>query len=363
MARKSMLALGVLGAFGATAQAQSNVQVYGIIDAGAGVVTRTATGNQRLWRVNADASTSSRFGVRGSEDLGNGLSAFFGLESGLDPRNGNAQGVASSGTINGAAAPASFWRRGAYVGLRSATLGTLTIGRYGVPGVGISVANNNMITTGFNSGLGATLAAVGIGNDFWNNNQIRYDSPKFGNFDFAANVSFGETAGSLRSGSTAGVTARYNAQPLVFTAAYQRDEDWRPTGAHVSWYWLTGTYISGPFRASVGYIEVKNERNIAGWFESNQWTIGARYDFTPQLSLSGHYFEIDDKRAAGTKTTLAVVNLAYALSKRTSLYGVYGHADSGTIGVTPIWGGAANATTTVRNATNQGFTAGITHTF
>ncbi|UUX97322.1 porin [Aquabacterium sp. J223] len=363
MARKSMLALGVLGAFGASAQAQSSVQVYGIIDAGVGAVTKTATSNDRLYRTNADASTSSRFGLRGTEDLGKGLSAFFGMESGLDPRNGNAQGTASSGTINGAAAPASFWRRGAYVGLRSTTLGAVTIGRFGVPGVGISVANNNMITTGFNSGLGATLAAVGIGNDFWNNNQIRYDSPKFGNFDFAGNISFGETAGSLRSGSNAGVTARYSMQPLVFTAAYQRDEDWRPTGAHVSWYWLSGTYIKGPFRASVGYIDVNNDRNIAGWFDSTQWTVGARYDFTPQLSLSGHYFGLDDKRAGGTKTTLTVVNLAYALSKRTSLYAVYGHADSGTIGVTPIWGAAANAQTTVRNAVNQGLTAGLLHTF
>lgn len=249
------------------------------------------------------------------------------------------------------------------MGLRSTTWGTLTVGRFGVPGVGISVANNNMITTGFNSGLGATLAAVGLGGDFWNNNQIRYDSPKFGNFDFAANLSFGEVADNGRAGSTAGVTARYNAQPLVFTAAYQRDEDWRPTGAHLSWYWLTGTYISGRFRASAGYLDVRNERNIAGWIDSSQWTIGARYDLTPQLSLSGHYFQIDDKRAGGTNTKLTIVNLAYALSKRTSLYGVYGHADSGTIGVTPIWGAAANPMTTVRNATNNGLTVGVVHSF
>lgn len=104
MARKTMIALGLLGAFGASAQAQSSLQLYGVIDAGVGAVTKTATSDATFWRVNVDASSSSRLGVRGSEDLGRGFSALFGLEAGLDPRNGSTTGTASSGTINGAAA-------------------------------------------------------------------------------------------------------------------------------------------------------------------------------------------------------------------------------------------------------------------
>ena len=67
--KKSLLVLAVLGAFTGAASAQSNVTIYGVIDAGiayekgsAGSVTKLATGVQ----------SGNRLGFKGSEDLGGG---------------------------------------------------------------------------------------------------------------------------------------------------------------------------------------------------------------------------------------------------------------------------------------------------
>ena len=367
MRNKSLLFPFALTVAATCAQAQSSVTLYGLLDLGAGYVSKTAAAGGvtagSLTRTNTDTGSSSRLGFRGVEDLGGGLSAIFLLELGIDMRNGLAQGAASSGTTVGANAPQSFFRRGSYVGLAHRQYGTVTLGRHGTAGVGAQALNTNAIATGFNTGVGAAIAAQGMGGDFWNNNQIRYDSPVMGGFDFSAAYALGEAADSTRPASSAGLMARYNVAPFQVVAAYQRDEDRTATGKHLSWSWLSGSYTVSKVRLTAGYNRVKNDGLIAGWFSSDLVTVGARYYVTPVLSVSGQLFQLRDKRVAGTKTKMAVAEVAYDLSKRTSVYLMMGHVDAGTIGITPIWGAAANAATTVANATNRGATVGVIHRF
>jgi len=116
--KKSLLALGVLGAFAGAAHAQSSVTLYGIIDGGFTYVNKTGgnvagTGNAtKNISLNSGNLQGSRWGLKGAEDLGGGLKAIFVLESGFNVNNGmSAQG----GRLFG---------RQAYVGLSSATAGT-----------------------------------------------------------------------------------------------------------------------------------------------------------------------------------------------------------------------------------------------
>ena len=64
--------------------------LYGLIDAGIGYEKVKFNGNSQS-RVGAvqGVSSGSRFGLRGSEDLGDGLRAVFNLEAGFGPLNGN----------------------------------------------------------------------------------------------------------------------------------------------------------------------------------------------------------------------------------------------------------------------------------
>lgn len=115
--KKSLLALVVLGAFAGAASAQSSVVIFGKIDQA--IAKPIGTKNKQIMD-----TAGSRIAFRGSEDLGGGLSAIFAFEHRFNPDTGtNAAGTASS------PAPNRFWEGFSYVGVRSATLGGITIGR------------------------------------------------------------------------------------------------------------------------------------------------------------------------------------------------------------------------------------------
>jgi len=79
--KKSALALAVLAALSLNASAQTNVQVYGIMDAGVEYVNHATANDGSQVRVVSGGKNTSRWGFRGSEDLGGGLKAVFNLAS------------------------------------------------------------------------------------------------------------------------------------------------------------------------------------------------------------------------------------------------------------------------------------------
>ncbi len=118
--KKLLIATAALAMVAGTAQAQSSVTVYGIIDTGYNSLeTTTAAGAKTTTsqiRTNGEASTS-RFGLRGSEDLGGGMKANFVIESNIG--NTNANNTAGSTNLGDRA----FW-----AGLQDAKMGELRIG-------------------------------------------------------------------------------------------------------------------------------------------------------------------------------------------------------------------------------------------
>ena len=111
--KKCLLAGAALVTLTGTAHAQSSVTLYGLIDEGLQFNTnnKQIVGGRnvggRLWNLDSLAGPSgSRWGMKGSEDLGGGLSAVFTLESGVNLNSG----AAGQG--------ATLFGRQAYVGLR-----------------------------------------------------------------------------------------------------------------------------------------------------------------------------------------------------------------------------------------------------
>src|ERR1700751_1206050 len=93
------------------AYAQSSVTLYGLIDEGVNFTNNAGSGS--AVQVRSGDTSGSRWGVRGDEDLGGGLSAIFRLESGFNASNGQ---LGEGGRLFG---------RQAYVGLQSQQYGTL----------------------------------------------------------------------------------------------------------------------------------------------------------------------------------------------------------------------------------------------
>lgn len=96
----------------------TSVTLYGVLDSGLQYVNHGPNGGGTNLDVASGNLSGSRWGMRGTEDLGDGLSTVFALESGFDVSNGESlQGGRQFG-------------RQAYVGLADKTWGTLTLGRH-----------------------------------------------------------------------------------------------------------------------------------------------------------------------------------------------------------------------------------------
>ncbi len=116
---KKVLTAAILATLGGTAHAQSSVTLYGLIDAGISYVnnSKTSTGSDKLFKYDDGVAQGSRWGLRGTEDLGGGLKAIFVLENGFNSGNGT---LGQGGAMFG---------RQAFVGLSKTDVGSLTFGR------------------------------------------------------------------------------------------------------------------------------------------------------------------------------------------------------------------------------------------
>ncbi len=199
--KKLLIASAALAMVAGTAQAQSSVTVYGLIDAGyatsnidhgAGVET-----NQKvvggLHSGNGTGTLSgSRLGFRGTEDLGGGLKANFVLETGINYSTGQSATTAAAAGAGLQANGAMFQNvRQGWAGLSSAKAGEVRIGTHNSLAKDTTEAidpNGGVTLTGFVSQLGlqATRPA----------NSITYLSPVMNGFSFQAQYDEGETTTS-----------------------------------------------------------------------------------------------------------------------------------------------------------------------
>src|ERR1700744_2441831 len=113
--KKSLLVVALSGAFAISAHAQSSVTLYGLIDTGL-VYTNNQLGHSN-WQEVSSSTQNTVFGLKGSEDLGDGLHAVFKLEQGFLLNNG-AQAFSGDG-----------FGSQAWVGLQSDSFGPIPRGR------------------------------------------------------------------------------------------------------------------------------------------------------------------------------------------------------------------------------------------
>jgi predicted porin len=114
---KKTAALALLAGISAAASAQSNVTLFGVVDVAA---RYTKNGDSHVKSLASNGLQTSRLGVRGFEDLGDGLKAGFWLETGLNPDNGTTSDANR------------FWNRRSTVSLLG-NFGELRLGRDTTP--------------------------------------------------------------------------------------------------------------------------------------------------------------------------------------------------------------------------------------
>lgn len=268
--QKTLLAAALMAglATAGVAQAESSVTLYGIADAGYGY------SQYKLNDHNVDLKKTSsgllggslagnRFGLRGSEDLGNGLRAIFTLEQGFDIGSG---------------APADSDRqfsRQAFVGVASDSWGTFTMGRQYDAGVDAGIVENGDGTNGFNLGdMDKAFGSTGMNGGTRIDNSFKYTTPSMAGFK------------AIFLYGTGG-----NGNTTVFRNGNDDTKDTN-RGNHGS---VGLVYANGPLSVGASYTRENRGETTTGDFNTTQftkdavtnWNIGAAYDFeVVKLSLA-----------------------------------------------------------------------------
>ncbi len=361
--KKTILAMAVLAACMSTASAQTSVTIYGIVDAGVAHITNDGPVGDRT-TVEAGQMQTSRWGFKGTEDLGGGLKARFGLEGTLLNDTG------AAGVNTGAPATNSLFDREATVGV-SGAFGSIDLGRQNILGIGsvgladpmgLAFAANspNVLFGAMNFGaVYGAFGANGAGNSaLRQSNSVKYVSPTFSGLGFAVMRAFGEQGSGIQKGSYQGASLFYNLGPLGVAGAYARMKNNLDTDLLTSYgfgmkYTLSQAVVKGTYIANK--VDSTN-RKIA------VFGVGVDVPVAPAMTVTAAFY--NTKRSGDLRDDSQQYHLIgkYALSKRSVAYAAYSRANTDTV-VTATGINLAQGVVAVGSDQANRFTVGVMHMF
>ena len=308
----------------AQAQIDSTVTLYGLVDAAVVYTTHQAGGN--VTAINSGQLATSRWGIKGTEDLGGGLKANVVLESSLAVDSG------AGGSSFGTPLVASFFDRASTVGLLG-SLGSINFGRQnmlGVDSIGLADpmglahagSNPNVVYSALNSQTlaGQTLAGqYGVnngGSELRQNNSIKYLTPRWSGFGGALMVGLGEKAANRSANSYTGGSAYYTNGKSGAALAYAK----LTIDTNTSTMTLLGggaKYAMAPVMFNLTYAQseidtTKRKIAITG--------VGLDYALSPSVTLTGAYYNATLSGTANGKADQYVFLAKHAMSSRTTTY-------------------------------------------
>ncbi|MBL0729960.1 porin [Piscinibacter sp. HJYY11] len=341
----------------AHAQTPAGVTLYGRMDMAIAYQTRlfssgVVVGGGR-WYADSGGSNGSRWGLRGSEDLGGGTRALFVMESGLQADTGV---IGQGGRIFG---------RQVYIGLDGG-FGRLTVGRQYTPWFDVLSTSdpfgNNLV------GNSGNVAHANPRAD----NAIVYGTPSVAGLTAQGMLALGERNGSSAAGRQVNLALKYQRGPLWIGAAHARqgsaDEVPPASGSFRANVTARFSIVGASYDFGVvklfGHYAVMDDMNptiqaaptpVAG-AEGSSWLLGASAPLFGG-SLMASVVSLDDQRALDRDARMLAAGYTYPLSKRTMLYGAWArmiNRNGGTLTVnTPSYPGAGEVQ----------FQAGLSHVF
>jgi predicted porin len=357
--KKKLVAVAVAGVLGAplAAHAQTaNVTLYGRLNLDFEVVNgatcdgatvpsgNTPCGNPpstKNPRVSRVSSNSSRFGMRGSEALGGGLTAIFQIESSIN-------GDTTAGNLGG---------RDTFVGLQG-SWGKFTMGHFLMPLDDLHSIFGNVPT--YTSSILSTAAlwvqgAYGIqdgGFDSRAGNSLRYDSPSYSGFSFSGQIALRDSSGSggsdngdhvqeARHAYLWGANGIYNNGPLQVGIGLEAHNKVRGSDLSDEAISVTGGWNFGVARVAAVYDHLKYD-TPTGDLKRDFWGVSGTIPMGPGTwylfygrAGEGKGSAADGTRVAGlskggdTDSQQYEVSYTYPFSKRTQVYAGYVKIDNG----------------------------------
>lgn len=271
--KKTLAAVAVLGAFAGSAVA-ADVTLYGVVDTGFNYsrVDSDVAGTDAVnkFEMKSGQQAGSRFGLKGAEEIGNGVKVGFNLESGFNSDTGTFR---TSGSLFDR--EASLWVQGGF--------GKIAAGKIGSINQGTSSWGKVGMLSAFGTSYGDYVAH--LGNTFSlstvYDNMLAYETPDFAGFKVYAQYAMGSNDNENKSSSD-----RY--------------------------YAIGATYNNGPF---AGYLAVDSV-NYKSYYsdaaatadvdDSLTVTLGGSFDFNVvKVFFGGQYFdEVTLKSIGGVSNSL-----------------------------------------------------------
>ncbi|HXZ10353.1 MAG TPA: porin [Paraburkholderia sp.] len=358
---KRIAVLVAVSAVPITVWAQSNVTLYGVLDAGLMYTSKSYGANGqnsgKLFEMVSSGMEPSMFGLTGTEDLGDGLKAKFKLESGISLANGGFDNT------NG-----GLFGRQAWISVAS-NVGELKAGLQFSPfilalfdsdprsmaqfGSNISVYANNTFTGTFVS------------------NAVSYNSPKIAGFTASLMYAFGNQPGDFSAGRQYSASLKFEGAGLLANVAYYNASAGKDETLNTTLFEVPLVAKTFGLGYTIGSLQVKgsftnykapmtNLGGLVGGGNHDVWNIGFDYHVTPALNINSGVWYLKDPHDSGTHGLLFALGTQYSLSKRTSLYaqvGTVNNRGNSTLGLDVD--GALQGV----NGTTVGVGVGITHRF
>ena len=355
--RRPVFVLTALSSFAGLAQAQSTVEVFGLLDVG--YLYTSASGSGSVSSLNPDGNTSSRLGFRGTEDMGGGLKANFWLEAAVSPDNGSGGSTSTNNKDSVGGGGLTFGRR-ATVGLLG-NWGEVRLGRDYTPSFNnLTVAMHPFGTNGVGN-AGQLFYPVNTGGttvrtNVRASNSIGYLLPStlgglYGQFMYAMGEQASNAGPTADDGNYLGARIGYKAGPLNLAVASGTTKyatgDFTQTNFAIN-------YQFGP--AKLMYLWGKNEVGVTKTTANmvgTQWTVGKGEVRLAYTTLKADSVANDASQWA--------VGYVHNLSKRTALYTNYSKVSNDGTGVKFTVGSGIAPTTPGGSST--GYEMGIRHSF
>lgn len=377
--QKKIIALAIASALTAPALAFADATVYGQANLSIDRVNDGASPSASTWQLN---SNSSRLGVKGSEDLGNGLSAIAQLEGSIV--------MDSAGTASLA------FNRDTFLGLSSATAGTLVLGQHDTP-YKMSTRRLDMFADGIadNRGNQSTsptfggTAMMGAGHDVRPGNVIAYISPSMSGFSVAAAGLFGaeSAAANTSKGSGYSLAGMYDQGPFYATLAYDNfksgdcstgdlagvcviDNTTTPptlisstSGGQSKAFKLGGSYSMDAFAINAVVEQIKETLNGVEAKNTNYYLAG-KFNISSTDAVKLAYTRRGTQTNLSNEAKQYTVGYDHSLSNSTSVYALYTKlTDNGTHTVFDTTTFPPTATGTAGNSDPSALSVGIKHSF
>lgn len=295
--KKTLVALAAMASM--SAFAQSSVTLFGLADVYFGSVkseTGVPLGGTSQTVLNSGGQNGSRWGMRGTEDLGGGLKANFVLESGYDISTG----AAGQGGL--------LFGRQAFVGF-SGGFGEVRLGRQYTAYDELIGATTNV----FDSNIFSPVDNVwGLGLDYTSraNNQIYYATPDFGGVSGAVGYALGENkTATTRATSILSFHVKYANGPLLVGLAHQNEKF---AVGSTKYTLVAGSYDLGVVKLTGGF----NNAKVSGGTKQKEFQFGVTVP-VGAVAISAGLATHKQGNVKGNGFGLAA---EYALSKRTTAY-------------------------------------------